>query len=167
MDPFIGYIYFINQLTPARMKKKIVVFRFGSHTPTKSDAIAVIEKLGADVEAGELLGCPMPGGMATIIHTDKSVADVVQAFKEAEIENEDTLPIIVLDEGSLEGLSLETMGFEAFAGMMKAYDKEYGKPDGLRCTLSLDELLDIVNQVGINGLDQAQLTRLKELSSQG
>ena len=149
------------------MKKKIVVFRFGSPTPTMSDGIAVIDKLGADPTAGEILGCPIPGGMATIIRTDKSVAEVVQAFKEAEVENDDTLPVIVLDESALGGLSLETMGFEMFVGMMKAYEREYGQAEepGKQCTMSLDELLDLVNQVGVDGLNEEQLSRLNELSS--
>ena len=147
------------------MKKKIAVFRFGSLRPTQADWIAVAVKLGLDLEAGEVLGCPMPGGMVSLIHTDKTVAEVKQAFVEAAEEIEDTLPIIVLDEAGLEGTHLVDMGFEDFAKMNGVFDLEHGKAEeGKSCTMSLDELLDLVNQVGVAGLDAAQIKRLHELS---
>lgn len=151
------------------MKKKIAVFRFGSMVPTKADVMAVVEKLNLNIEEGEVLGCPMPGGMVSLIHTDKSIAEVKQAFKEAADDCDDTLPVIVLDEIGLRGVDLTSMGFENFANMNKVFDKEYGTgaTSGKDCTMSLDELLDLVNQVGVNGLNEEQLTRLKELSSEG
>jgi hypothetical protein len=49
--------------------------------------------------------------------------------------------------------------------MVKAYEKEFGEaPKGINCTLSLDELLDRVNQVGVDGLSEEEFNRLKELS---
>ena len=151
------------------MKKKIAVFRFGCNAPTKSDVIAVVQKLNLDIEAGEVLGCPMPAGMVSLILTDKTVAEVKQAFEEAATENNDSLPVIVLDEEGLKGTNLTDLGFEDFARMNQVFDREHGTgpKDGMQCTLSLDELLDLVNQVGVEGLDEAQFTRLNELSKNG
>lgn len=151
------------------MKKKIVIFRFGSPVPTQGDGIAVIEKLGVDPVTGEVLGCAIPAGMASIILTDKTVAEVKQAFAETAVEIDDTLPIIVLDEEGLKGVDLKVMGFEDFDRMNLVFDREHGTgpKEGVQCTLSLDELLDLVNKVGVNGLDEAQMKRLKELSEQG
>lgn len=147
------------------MKRKIVILRFGSFAPTKSDVIALIKNLGLDPDSRELLGCPIPTGLASIIHTDKSVAEVIQAYKDAETECEDNLPVIVFEESSSVGISLDSMGFEELAKMTKAYEKEFGiEPKGTHCTLSLDELLDRVNQVGVNGLSEEEFNRLKELS---
>jgi len=151
------------------MKKKIAVIRFGSVAPTKSDVIAVVEKLELNIELGEVLGCPIPGGMATLIFTDKTIAEVKQAFDEAAVDNSDELPIIVLDEEGLKGTTLNSMGFEDFKRMSDFFDREFGtgSPEGKNCTMSLDELLDLVNQVGVHGLDEAQFARLKELSQRG
>jgi 2-oxo-4-hydroxy-4-carboxy--5-ureidoimidazoline (OHCU) decarboxylase len=93
------------------------------------------------------------------------VAEVLQALKDAEVECEDNLPAVVFEESSSIGINLDSMGFEVFADMVKAYEKEFGEaPKGIHCTLSLDELLDRVNQVGINGLSEEEFNRLKELS---
>ncbi len=147
------------------MKRKIVILRFGSHAPTKSDVIAFVKNLGIEPDSGELLGCPIPLGLASIIHTDKSVAEVIQALKDAEAECEDNLPAVVFEESSSVGINLDSMGFEVFADMVKAYEKEFGEsPKGVNCTLSLDELLDRVNQVGVDGLSEEEFNRLKELS---
>jgi hypothetical protein len=141
------------------MKRKIVILRFGSHAPTKSDVIAFVKNLGIEPDSGELLGCPIPLGLASIIHTDKSVAEVIQALKDAD------LPSVVFEESSSVGINLDSMGFEVFADMVKAYEKEFGEsPKGVNCTLSLDELLDRVNQVGVDGLSEEEFNRLKELS---
>lgn len=158
----------INQSKPVRMKKKIVVIRFGSPTPTKGDVLAIIDKLGMDASNGELLGCPLLFGMASILFTDKSPSEVRQAFADAEQEIEDELPVIVLDEEGMKGVSLTTMGFEPFADMNRVFDQEFGTgpKDGKSCTMSLDELLDLVSQVGVNGLDEAQFTRLRELTKE-
>jgi len=165
MNAFIGYIYFINQSKPKRMKKKIFVFRFGMPTPTKADFVAV-SKLGADVENGEVFGTGSPFGLCTLLHTDKSPAEVKQAYLEAEQEVNDELPIIVIEESQFSATNLVTMGFEGLAKMNEVFDADKGitKSEGIQCTLSLDELLDRVNQVGIKGLTPQELTRLQELS---
>jgi hypothetical protein len=150
------------------MKKKILIFRFGAPVPTKGDFVAVVEKLSLDIESGAAMGCTIPNGMATLILTDKTVAEVKQAFMEAAAEIEDDLPIIVLDEEGMKGIDLKVMGFEDFERMNRVFDREHdiAPKEGVQCTLSLDELLDLVNTVGVNGLDEAQMKRLKELSEQ-
>lgn len=158
----------INQLKPVTMKKKIVVIRFGSPTPTIGDGLAIIKKMGMDPSNGELMGCPLPFGMASILFTDKSPSEIKQAFLEAEQEINDELPVIVLDEAGMQGANLLSMGFETFDEMSRTFDLEFGTGDrvGKSCVMSLDELLDLVNQVGVDGLDEAQLNRLKELSGE-
>jgi len=148
------------------MKKKIVVFRFGSLVPTKSDVLAMMDKLDMHPTDGELLGCPIPNGVASLLYTDKSVAQVKQAFDEAAAENEDNLPIIILDEAGLAGTTLNAMGFEVFDEMNRVFDLEFNTATiSKSCTLSLDELLDLVGQVGVGGLADAEFARLKELTN--
>ncbi len=147
------------------MKKKIFVFRFGMPTPTKADFVAV-SKLGADIENGEVFGTGSPFGLCTLLHTDKSPAEVKQAYLEAEQEVEDNLPIIVIEESQFSATNLVAMGFEGLVRMNGAFDADKGieKTEGIQCTLSLDELLDRVNQVGVNGMSEEEFNRLKELS---
>jgi hypothetical protein len=91
---------------------------------------------------------------------------VKQAYLEAEQEVNDELPIIVIEESQFSATNLVTMGFEGLAKMNEVFDADKGitKSEGIQCTLSLDELLDRVNQVGIKGLTPQELTRLQELS---
>jgi len=147
------------------MKRKVVVIRFGCSAPTKSDMIAIVDNLGIDPDSGEILGCPIPMGMASILHTDKSVSEILQAFKQAEESCSDNLPVVVLEESSSVGISLDSMGFEIFKSMMDHYEESFGSTHkGTECTLSLDELLDLVHKVGLEGLSERETCRLKELS---
>jgi hypothetical protein len=146
------------------MKKKIVIFRFGVGAPTQGDFLAIDRITG-----GERNACGMGThfGIMSIVNTSMSPQEIRDLFAEIEKETDDALPVIVYDAAS-EGVSaLFSEGFfPNFKEMDADFEQEYGtaSPERVQCTLSLDELLDLVSKKGLPNLTEDELKRLKELS---
>lgn len=139
--------------------KKLFLIRFGTPVPTLGDQEA-INRIGC---RGTSVGAGSPFGVMSIIGTDKSPAQVVQIFKQVAEEMEDQLPIIVWEEGNGASAHLDSQFFEHFKPMNEAWESEYGRVM-TKCTLSLDELLDLVKAKGLQNFTTEELKRLKELS---
>ena len=140
--------------------KKVFVMRFGVPTPTRGDMMA-IKTIGC-METSS--GCGTPFGILSIFGTDKSPSEIAQIFKEAAMECNDNLPVMVWEQGDTVGLHLDQAFFEHFEPMNAEWEKEFGSGAIKKCTMSLDDLLDIVAMKGMKSLTEEQLTRLKELS---
>ncbi|CAB4159440.1 hypothetical protein UFOVP699_176 [uncultured Caudovirales phage] len=155
----VGYIYLYKPINKSSMKK-VFLLRFGVPTPTRGDIMA-IDRLGCrDTSAG----CGTPFGILSIFGTDKSPAEIAQIFKEVSAECNDNLPVIVWQEGEQVGLNMDPEFFEHFEPMNAEWEREYGSVAIKKCTMSLDDLLDIVAMKGMKALTEEQLTRLKDLS---
>jgi hypothetical protein len=139
--------------------KKVFLIRFGMPIPTQGDQQA-IERIGCRETS---VGAGSPFGVISIIGTDKSPAQIVQIFKEVEAEMEDQLPIIVWVEGDQASANLSEGFFEHFKPMSAEWDREFGNVKK-KCTMSLDELLDLVQAKGLQNFTAEELQRLKDLS---
>lgn len=140
--------------------KKVFVLRFGIPAPTRGDMMA-IDMIGCRETS---VGCGTPFGILSIFGTDKSPAEITQIFKDVAEECNDNLPVLVWTEGEQVGFNADPEFFDHFAPMNEEWEKEYGSGAIKKCTMSLDELLDIVAMKGMKSLTEEQLTRLKELS---
>lgn len=142
------------------MKKKLIVIRFGTPTPTKGDMAAVSKITNGSMNAA---GCPCPFGVVSIFLTDLSPAEVTSIYDETAEEMGDVLPTIVFEDGGPVGYNFNNPFFEHFKGCSAAFDEEYGN-GRVECTMDLDQLLDLIREKGLENLTDVELTRLKELS---
>jgi hypothetical protein len=139
--------------------KKVFLIRFGMPMPTAGDQRAM-DLIGARDTS---VGAGSPFGVISIVGTDKSPAEIVQIYKAVAAEMQDELPIIAWLEGDQAAADMSTGFFEHFAPMNEAWESEFGRVKN-QCTMSLDELLDLVKTKGLQNFTAAELQRLKELS---
>jgi hypothetical protein len=140
--------------------KKVFFIRFGMPTQTLGDQQAM-DQIGARDTS---VGAGSPFGIISIVGTDKSPAEIVQIYKDVAAEMQDELPIIAWLEGDQAAANLSAGFFEHFEPMNKVWENEFGRAKK-ECTMSLDELLDLVKQKGVKNLSTEELKRLKDLSS--
>jgi hypothetical protein len=143
------------------MKKKVIIFRFGSATPTQKEYAIIGIITGG---SGEATGCSTPFGIISIANTDLEPAEITKLFNTCAQETGDSLPTIVFDAAGEVGFNFDQEFFTHFNKCNTDFDEMFGtsKTD---CILSLDELLDLVNSKGLDHFTSEELTRLKELSS--
>jgi hypothetical protein len=143
------------------MKKKVIIFRFGTCVPTQKE-YGIIDQITGGT--GRATGCGTPFGVISIVETSMKPAEIVQLFDKVAEDNGDCLPTIVLETSSAAtAFNFDPHFFEVFDECNQEFDREFGtSPD--KCTMSLDELLDLVNAKGLLGLSESELIRLKELS---
>jgi hypothetical protein len=143
------------------MKKKLIIFRFGSGMPTQKEYSIIDQITGGTRRA---TGCGTRFGVISIVESIMTPAEIVQLFDQVAKEHQDSLPTIVLEaESQAAAFNFDPEFFEHFEECNREFDKSFGTPSN-KCTMSLDELLDLVHKKGVSGLTEAELTRLKELS---
>ena len=142
------------------MKKKLIIFRFGSTMPTQKEQVIMGIITGGSNEA---TGCSTPFGVLSIANTSMTPAEVTQLFNRVAVETGDALPTIVFEMDGHVGFNFHPEFFDHFAECNQAFDESFGTPIN-RCVLSLDELLDLVKSKGLDNFTEVELTRLKELS---
>jgi len=142
------------------MKKKLIIFRFGSAMPTQKEQVIMGQITGG---SGEAVGCSTPFGVLSIVNTSMAPAEVTGLFNRVATETDDALPTIVFEADGPVGFNFHPEFFEHFAQVNQAFDEEFGTVT-YRCTLSLDELLDLVKSKGLDNFTEVELKRLKELS---
>jgi len=152
-------------------KKMIFILRLGKNDLVKGDAIAVKEILGENATGYEAVAKPIRVGIITLIVTEKSVKEVSEAFKRAEVETDDTLPHVAWDANSdaamfdieSEGVGRMIADFVHENNLEDIYGVTPITIDKEQCNLSLNELLDIISKVGLSNLTSPQLAKLKSL----
>ena len=142
------------------MKKKIVIFRFGSVQPTRKEYAIIATITGGTKRA---IGCGTPFGVISIVETEFTPTQITELFIDVAKESDDSLPVIVWDPTGDTGVNLCPMLFENFDKINSEFDEMFGDARN-ECTLSLDELLDLIKEKSFENLTVAELTRLKELS---
>lgn len=149
--------------------KTMVIIRFGTPKLLSFEPL-ILERF--DTNRVGLAGSLGQIGIICIIKTDASPQEIVQEFDEAAKQTNNKLPVLVGEVGQI-GINLEAFGFAKFleefhkrcaaAGIEEYCAPETEEPNHV-CTLSLDELLDLVSIKGVKGLTAEESARLKELS---
>lgn len=143
------------------MKKKVIIFRFGSAAPTQKEYAIMHTITGG---SGEATGCGTPFGVISIVHTTMEPAEITKLFNMVADETGDSLPTIVFDAAGEVGFNFDSEFFGHFTKCDTAFDEMFGTPK-TACTLSLDELLDLVNSKRLDHFTSDELKRLKELAN--
>lgn len=139
-----------------------MILRLGSDKPTTGDLVAISKichKTGKP--ENDLIGaCGMslPVGVLSILYTNKTVKEIQDIYKDAAEEVNDCLPVIIFNPYD------PNISFDFYHSdvqeMMIQFEKEHDINNS-KCTYSLDELLDKIKRVGMEGLDNKELARLK------
>jgi hypothetical protein len=145
------------------MKKEIVIIRFGVHQPLRKE-VTIIEELTDGRLEGSVCGSFADMGVLSIINTEHTIDDIVKVFRRVAEETGDTLPVIAFELGST-AVSHHFEDMLEFKALVKQF-KDLNPTVKRGCTLSLDELLDLVNEKGLPNLNTEELMRLKELTKQ-
>ena len=164
---------------------KVVIFRFGTDRGLIGDVRAITTI--TEGKLGNAAGIPIPGGLITLVETTFSPSECAEVFRQTAAELDDTLPVLCFDANTRNGfnfmgLDLIERAFEEFfkhgISGLKSADDDDADEDGDEpeqqqphsvvtetCELSLDELLDLLNEVGsFESLTPAQQQRLYELT---
>ncbi len=138
------------------MKNAKLILRLGNSEPIPGDIIAMMEICDRNLHG--TFGASLPIGVLSIVKTNKTGDEIKKIFQIAGKESDDILPVIIFD------LYDPNVSFD-FAipdvkEMIKEFEKYY-KIDNSECEYSLNELLDKIKQVGMEGLSKKELARLK------
>ena len=144
------------------MKRPVFILRLGQTRILQADTDAMVKILGDyEFEDHELLGADVKIGVLSILLTDVSIQNIVNAYK----ETYDYMPVVVWEADS------KTTAFDLDNETVQKLIDEFCKLNkiedfyGTECNLELDELLDKVSRVGEIGLTTKEFTRLKFLSN--
>jgi len=80
------------------MKRPVVIFRFGNQEPVLADIKAMQILTDGTMLA---MGCNTPFGVASVVITDRTHAEILEVFKEAADEHDDILPLMVFNYGDV------------------------------------------------------------------
>lgn len=155
--------------------KTLVIMRFGipqvlPHERTIFDTIGAETKVGVVGKFGQI-------GYIGIFKTGFSPDEVTHMFNLAAEEHGDTLPVMVTELKNLSA-NLGAVGFDSLIEKYKEAeqlaqsldvdgdpgDEQPEDEPTIKCTLSLDDLLDKISAVGTKNLTQAEHERLQELT---
>lgn len=142
------------------MKKKLIIFRFGSNHPTQKEYTIIDAITGGTQRA---LWCSSRFGVISIVESEFSPSEITSLFKDVAADESDSLPVIVWDPEGEAGFHLCPQMFINFEETDAEFNKRFGYTRS-KFELSLDELLDLVKAKGLDNLSTEELTRLKELS---
>lgn len=141
------------------MKKKLIIFRFGSERPTRKewDIITTITD-----GTNRAIGFGTIFGVGSIVETSYTPKQITSLFTRVADDTGDSLPVVVWDPAGDTGFNLHKDFFPTFAQANADFDSMYGNAP---CTLSLDQLLELIsNRGGVNHLTAEELKRLQQLS---
>ncbi len=164
---------------------KVVIFRFGVDSPLSGDVVAMTTITQGSLD--KAIGLPFPGGVLSLVETEFSPSECAEIFRNVAAEHNDILPVVAFDANSRNGYNFATLDIienvvdAFFKGGCDAVDELRGRvadaskgeqPEASHsvvenetCELDLDELLDILNEVGsFEKLSPAQKQRLEFLT---
>lgn len=140
--------------------------RYGRMAPLAIEKKFINEIVDRDSEPCAL-GVPINGGMLTIIKTKMSAEQVAEEYRVIQEQANTQLPIIVFEVGA-EGTGFSLDAFPMVRKLLDIFkvDEELKAHSVEKevCYLTLDQLLDLVSQKGVENLSTKELSRLKELS---
>lgn len=142
------------------MKKKVIILRFGTAMPTQKE-FGIIGQITDGTHRAT--GCGTPFGVISIVETSMKPKEIVDLFDQVAKEHDDALPTIAFEADGDTGFNFDPFFFHHFEECSQEFDEMFGTPSN-KCTMGLDELLDLVKAKGLINLTDVELKRLKELS---
>ena len=144
------------------MKKRIAIIRYGNTAPLPKE-VPIIEAIsGSDLHLA--VGVPFHDmGVISLVYTDWAPDQIIAEFTRVAEETGDILPVIVFD---LDHSAIDTDLFVNVGTALDSFNRavETSTSTKKSVELTLDDLLDLVNQKGMANLTTEELTKLQELS---
>lgn len=153
--------------------KTVILIRFGIPTVLPKerqlfDEICGETRVGIAGQLGKI-------GIIAGFKTKLSPHEIATMYEELADSTQDQLPVIVVYPDEV-GLNFKDFGFDHFmqafhqacaeadADAEEAADPQPEAEPTIKCTLSLDDLLDKISAIGTKNLTQAEHERLQELT---
>ena len=145
------------------MKKNLLLIRFGVPYPLPKE-VKLAETILHPEDFPLTSGCPIPGGCASVFRTHLSPAELVAHWSRLAEETGDQLPVLAFDIDSPES-AMDVRAIGSIQAMLDDFRQVLAKSAApTRVELSLDQLLDLVHQRGVEGLSREEHELLKKLS---
>lgn len=148
------------------MKEAFVIIRFGDNEALPEDIAAITAICGEDNMDGQM-GMPLPVGIMSLVYTESTVKDISNIYNILMDETEQVLPFMIfkLYEDSLSfDFCLDRINDKiSFDGMKKAFEEHHGLGKS-KVIYTMDDLLDRISQVGMDGLTEVEKFTLKKLT---
>lgn len=148
------------------MKEAFVIIRFGDNEPLEEDIAAINAICGEDNLDGQM-GMPLPIGIMSMVYTESTIEDISKVYNILMDETGEILPFMVFklyDSSVSFDFCLHKINDKiSFNGMKEAFEKHHGLGES-KVQYSMDDLLDRISQVGMEGLTEVEKFTLKELT---
>lgn len=148
------------------MKEAFVIIRFGDNEALPEDIAAITAICGEDNMDGQM-GMPLPIGIMSLVYTESTVKDISNIYNILMDETEQVLPFMIFklynNSVSFDFCLSKINDKISFKGMKDAFEKHHGLGES-RIQYTMDDLLDRISQVGMNGLTEVEKFKLKELT---
>lgn len=148
------------------MKEAFVIIRFGGNEPLDEDIAAINAICGEDNLDGQM-GMPLPIGIMSLVYTESTAEDISKVYNILMDETGEILPFMVFklyDSSVSFDFCLHKINDKiSFKDMKEAFEKHHGLGES-KVQYSMDDLLDRISQVGMDGLTEVEKFTLKELT---
>jgi hypothetical protein len=142
--------------------KNLVIFRFGTEHPVTGDA-ALVELLIEEHNA-LFIGAGIPGGLITLVRADLTPEQLIELSNRAEVESGDCLPSIAWEMGSGQSNIEELDLFKEVEKRFLEGTGQTGTSSKIVIKMTIDDVLDKINQSGLESLTEVELSLLKSQS---
>jgi hypothetical protein len=145
------------------MKRPVVIFRFGNQEPVLADIKAMQILTDGTMLA---MGCNTPFGVASVVITDRTHAEILEVFKDAADEHDDILPLMVFNYGDA-ALHFPFGGVEGMLECVPQFVEDQGVVMESReiINMNLDDILDKISKRGIESLTESEFKFLEQSSN--
>ena len=148
------------------MKEAFVIIRFGDNEPLDQDIAAINAICGEDNLDGQM-GMPLPIGIMSLVYTESTAEDISKIYNILMDETGEILPYLIFklyDSSVSFDFCLHKISDKiSFNDMKKAFEEHHGLGES-KVQYSMDDLLDKISQVGMDGLTEVEKFTLKELT---
>ena len=148
------------------MKEAFVIIRFGGNEPLDQDIAAINAICGEDNLDGQM-GMPLPVGIMSLVYTESTIDYISKVYNILMKETDEILPFMVFklyDNSVNFDFCLHKINDKiSFKDMKEAFEKHHGLNNN-KTIWSMDDLLDRISKVGVNGLTEEETAALQELS---
>lgn len=141
------------------MKNKIAILRLGTETPLHGDTL-MLEGL---ISPTNMIGGPIQGGIITLIYTDASKEDIIARAKAAEEALNDCLPVFIWDIEKDENVFTNFGSLNLMQILIRDLNQMIGSTERVTVNMTIDDVLDKINQSGIDSLTEVEMSLLKDL----
>jgi hypothetical protein len=140
--------------------KNLVIFRFGTEHPVTGDA--ALTELLVEEHNALFIGTGIPGGVITIVRADLTPEQLIELSNKTEAETGDTLPSIAWE---LESGHSNLEEYDVFKELKDKFLDATGHDDSrVVIQMTIDDVLDKINQSGLESLTEVELSLLKSQS---